>query len=336
MKDIFYLGADVGGTAVKFVITDAAGEIVARESVPTAAHDPTSTLRTLAERATPPDGADIAGVGLACAGIVNPETGWLGRSPNLPGWQETNLAADVRAAFGEVAVSLANDVNAALYGEFRSGAGRGCRDLVMMALGTGVGGGVIVDGELVIGKHFGAGEIGHMVLDAQGPRCACGSRGCLEAWAGSNALVNRARELVTGRGVFSADGLTSAVPPQPDLEPLAALLAEKGDAVRTHDLAVLAEAGDALCREIFAEAGRRLGQATANLINVLDPDRVIIGGGVAQAGDLILEPCRQVIPKLVLGAEAAQVPVVTAELGPWAASVGAAWLARESETKRSR
>ena len=316
-KDL-YLGVDTGGTAVKFEITDADGLQVGGGEVPTQAADLAATMSALAAAAAPTLGGPLlprlAAVGMACAGIVNPATGRLGRSPNLPGWENSDLGSDVAAAFGGVPVALANDVNGALYGEFRQGAGRGCRDVVMIALGTGVGGAVIVDGRLLIGAHAGAGEIGHMVLQPDGPRCTCGSHGCLEAWAGSTGLLRATRRLVE-------DGVASAA--------LVDLVRRRGGSLNTRELAALAETGDDDAREIFAEAGRRLGQAVASLVNVLDPDRIIIGGGVAGAGELILGPCRAQAVPLILATEARAVPIVPAELGPRAAAVGAASLARE-------
>ena len=173
----------------------------------------------------------LAAVGLACAGIVDPVTGWLGRSPNLPGWENRDLARRHAAAFGDVPVALANDVNAALYGEFRFGAGRGCRDLVMIALGTGVGGGVIVDGTLLIGAHSGAGEIGHMV-------------------AGARRSALRLRQPRLPRGLLrqhrpAARRRASCWPAAPLRRRLAALARRRGAALNTRDLADLAEAGDA-------------------------------------------------------------------------------------------
>jgi glucokinase len=265
---------------------------------------------TLAVTGTVP--TTLAGIGLAVAGIVEPATGRLGRSPNLPGWENSDVGAAARSVFGAVPLAFANDVNAALYGEAACGAGRGCGDLVMIALGTGVGGGVMVGGRLVVGVDYGAGEIGHMVLDPQGPRCACGGHGCLEAWAGSVALLAAARRAAGGGAAELQRALDRA-----------------GRGFSTRDLADLALGGDAASRAIFNEAGRRLGQAVGNLINVLNPARVIIGGGVAQAGDLILEPCREMAPSLVLAAEARRTPIVMAELGPLAAAVGAASLARD-------
>jgi len=306
----FYLGADTGGTGIKFAITNHAGSILAKGEVPTNPLDIQVSLQALAtavdntlENLQP--GAELSAVGLACAGIINPVSGQLGRSPNLPGWQNTNLAAALGVAFPGVNLALANDVNGALYGEFRHGAGRGCKNLVMIALGTGVGGGIIVDGKLLLGAHHGGAEIGHMVLDLAGPVCTCGSRGCLEAWAGSTGLLRRAAEL----------GVSNSV-------------------CNTRELADLALNGDAVAEEIFSDAGRRLGQAVANLVNLLDPEIVIIGGGVAQAGDLILEPCRQMIPQLVMAEEGRKVPVVSAKFGTHAAAVGAAFLAHEQEQIR--
>lgn len=314
MTGDLFLGTDTGGTGIKFVITDAAGNLVAEGEVPTDPQSVPLSLERLAD-AVATHRPHLKSVGMACAGIIDPVGGTLGRSPNLPGWQHTPLARLLQDAFDGLPVVLANDVNGALYGEFKHGAGRGCRDVVMIALGTGVGGGVVLDGKLHLGRHHGAGEIGHTVLDPEGPTCACGNRGCLEAYAGSVGLLARARTVAAEL---------------PDEAPFARLVADRGNGLTTLDLARLAEGGDAHAREVFARAGRRLGQAVGNLINILDPDRVIIGGGVARAGELILGPCREMVPRIVLGAEAALTPVVPAELGNLAASFGAATLARET------
>lgn len=315
-KDL-YLGIDTGGTAMKYVLVDRQGDVVIDGEVPTCPASPEDSLRGLALAVAPAVGGDqwprLAGVGLACAGIINPRTGYLGRSPNLPGWENSPLDDCLRRVFGDLPRALANDVNGALYGEFKHGAGQGCENLIMIALGTGVGGGVIVGGELVLGTHFGAGEIGHMVLDPAGPPCACGGTGCLEAFAGSTGILRQARA-VSGTGA------------------MAALVAERDDQLTTADLAQLADGGDSEAVALFATVGRRLGQAIGNLVNLLDPDQVIIGGGVARAGDLILAPCRELVPQLVLAAEAKQVPIVPAQLGNLAAARGAASLAREMET----
>jgi glucokinase len=259
--------------------------------------------------------ATPAAVGLACAGIVDPVTGVLGRAPNLPGWQGLDLGVALRESAGDLPCAFANDVNAALYGEARFGAGRGAGDLVMLALGTGVGGGVMVEGRLLTGHRNGAAELGHVILDDAGPLCTCGNRGCLEAYAGSVALLAEARS----RAASGAAGT----------EDLAALVAEHADALTPRVLANAAEAGNASARALFRQAGERLGQAVGGLLNILDPDRVILGGGVARAGDLLLEPCRETARRIVLCEAARSTPILLAELGTRAAALGAAALARD-------
>ena len=314
MAGQLFLGADTGGTGIKFVVCRADGKIVDQGEVPT---DPDSIPISM-ERlscAVAQYHSKLQAVGMGCAGIIDPVNGTVGRSPNLPGWQNSPLRDLISQAFLGKPVFLANDVNGALFGEFRQGAGRGCQNLVMIALGTGVGGGIVLGGQLLTGSRHGAGEIGHNILDPNGPLCSCGNHGCLEAYAGSRGLLIHARQV--------ADEL-----PPGNLFKIE--LAEIGDSLTTEHLSQLAEKGIAEALEVFAWAGIRLGQAVGNLINTLDPDRIIIGGGVAKAGDFILGPCRRVYPDLVLSEEAKNTPVVVAELGNQAASVGAAWLARES------
>lgn len=316
-----HLGVDVGGTDAKYLLVDAVGGVVAAGEVPTDPGDPAATFErvadTVAERTGHGIRPDLRAVGVACAGIVDPVALVLGRSPNLPGWEGCDLGARLRPVFPDSRLVLVNDVNAALYGEYREGAGTGCRDLVMLALGTGVGGGVLVDGRLLIGGRCGAGELGHMILDPAGPLCTCGNRGCLEAWAGSVALLRRAREVAAG-----GDGRTAG---------LRDLVTVRGGDLTPRDLAEAAEAGDPAAADLFIEAGLHLGQAVGNLLNALDPDKVIIGGGVARAGELLLEPCRAEARRIVLAEGARRTPIVAATLGVHAAAVGAAWLAREQE-----
>jgi len=320
VKKTLLVGADVGGTNVKYTVVNAAGTRLVQDEIPTDPTDPGGTVDRLAEAVRSRLGADatgMAGVGLACAGIVSTAAGTLGRSPNLPGWEYCDLFAALHAAFGPLPVAVANDVNAALYGEFRHGAGRGCRHLVMIALGTGVGGGVITDGRLLTGFADGAGEIGHMTIELDGPPCPCGNLGCLESFCGSVGLLREARRL-------AQDPAASAA--------WRDLVAERGDQLTTRDCHALAARHDPTALVLFASAGRRLGQAVASLVNVLAPDRVIIGGGVAQAGDLFLGPCRTMVAQHVMSEAGRSTPVVAAELGPFAAAMGAAALAAEAGT----
>ncbi|MBA4378084.1 MAG: glucokinase [Gemmatimonas sp.] len=319
MNRSLILGADVGGTYVKYVLGD--GDEPGRWTgeVPSDPASPATTFGRLAARVAEllPPAAGIGAAGLACAGIVDVRTGRLGRTPNLPGWEGADLAGLMGIAFPGAAIALANDVNAALAGEARFGAGRNGSDLVMLALGTGVGGAVMIEGRLLAGHRFGAGEIGHTILDVAGPPCNCGNRGCLEAYAGSRGLLAAARRRAAA----------------PDCSPgLRALVAERGDLLTTRDLADLATVSDLAAADrdaaaLFREAGERLGQAVGNLLNVLDPDRVIIGGGVAAAGELLLGPCREAAARIVLCEAARSTPIVPAQLGSAAAAFGAAHLA---------
>ncbi len=314
-----YLGADVGGTDVKYAVAAAGGDIVASGRVPTDIEDPRNALaRVVGAAAAEPAaaGGEFRAAGLACAGIVSPRTGLLGRAPNLPRWEGIDLRATMSAAARAPSI-VANDVNGALYGEWRQGAGRGFDDLVMLALGTGVGGGVMVRGELVTGASDGAGEIGHMIVDPAGPECCCGNRGCLEAFCGAKALIRAARKKV-------ADGEAG-----PDL---GRVVRERGDALSPDDLRALAEAGDEDAGEIWRLAGDMLGIAVGNLINVLDPPLVIIGGGVSAAGDLILAPCRARARSIVMSPASRSAGIVRAALGSRAAAVGAALMARDLES----
>lgn len=315
MTERMVMGMDIGGTAVKYVVGGAGDPDRYSGEVSTDPGDIDATFTRLAERITSElSGLAPCAAGIACAGIVDPVEGHLGRAPNLPGWQGANLAAALRRGFGEIPSVFANDVNAALVGEARVGAGRGCRNLVMLALGTGVGGAVMIDGRLVIGTHNGAGEIGHMVLDPGGPPCGCGNNGCLEAFAGSRGVLAEARR----RALLpdTSSGFNE-------------LIDTRGDDLTTRDLANLAEAGDVSAGKLFRDTGMILGIAVGNLINVLDPEKVIIGGGVALAGALILDPCRATASSLILCEASRAIPIEPADLGPKAAALGVADLARD-------
>ena len=316
-----YLGADVGGTNVKFAVVSASGEVILTGDIATELSDPRLSLDRMAAAAREglsADAGEIKAAGLACAGIVSPATGILGRAPNLTRWEGADLVAAMAESVGLPAV-VANDVNAALYGEWCLGAGRGFRDLVMIALGTGVGGAVMIDGRLVTGSRDGAGEIGHMILDPAGPLCSCGNRGCLESYAGARGLVQAAREQAL---CVNAS------------EKLARRIEERGDLFSPSDLHDLALGGDPDSREVLDRAGRMLGIAVGNLVNVLDPQRVIIGGGVARAGDYLLEPCLGEAHRIVMSRRSREVDLKPAELGTHAASLGAAMMSRDLEQPR--
>ena len=309
-------GVDVGGTNLKIAVLWNDGTVIAARSIPTrAASGPeqgceriVETLRSLlvSARIEP---ATLRAIGVDSAGLVDTRQNIVLDSPNLRGWERFPLAARLGAAFG-VPACLENDVNAMAYGEWRLGAGRGTRHMLCLALGTGVGGGLILDGQLYRGAHGAAGELGHTTLDLHGPQCSCPNVGCLERHIGAEYIVARARAKLEG-------------------SPRPSLLRDVGaDALTPGRLSEAAAAGDAVAAETLAEVGTLLGQGLVSLVNIFDPERVVIGGGVAKAGDRLLEPARRVVRAHAMSVPAA-VEIVPAQLGDDAGLVGAMLLAVE-------
>lgn len=311
------MGIDIGGTKIAGALVGADGTITHREQVETPEDDTTAILDATAELiATLEDAAGdrVDAVGMACAAFVDGSTGRVWFAPNLP-WRDLDVAAEVgRRAGREVLVD--NDANAAAWGEYRHGAGRDCRDMLLVTVGTGVGGGCIVDDRLVRGAHGIGGEIGHITVDPQGPRCGCGNDGCLEVFASGTALERIARELVASDAAKGA-GLRSRCGGDPE-------------ALTGQDVTELARAGDEGAVALFAELGTRLGEGLASVCAVVDPALVVIGGGVADAGPLLLDPVTEAFAAHLIGRGHRPSPrVVSAELGNDAGLVGVAALARE-------
>jgi glucokinase len=314
------IGIDIGGTKIAGALVDEAGRITGREQVATPADDTDAIIEATAELVRTLEAAadgPTVGVGMACAAFVDARAGHVWFAPNLP-WRDLDLADAVGSAVGREVV-VDNDANAAAWGEYRHGAGSEHDDMVLVTVGTGVGGGCIVDDRLLRGAFGIGGEIGHVALDPSGPRCGCGNTGCLEVFASGTALVRTARELVTSPS------------------PLGAALRERcgGDpeALSGRDVTELAQSGDGASIELLDDLGTRLGQGLASICAVLDPGLVVIGGGVADAGDLLVEPTRRSFARHLIGRGNRPSPeIVRATLGNDAGIVGAATLAREAST----
>lgn len=306
------LGIDIGGTKLAAGIVDATGNILARGEVPTlAAEGPERVLDRTVQLArnllgkTGLPAAAIHRIGVGCAGPVDRQAGLILNPPNLPGWIRVPLLEHFEKALGRPAV-LENDANAAALGEFRYGAGKGARSLVYLTVSTGIGGGIILDGKIWHGVKDGAGEVGHMTLVPDGPRCGCGNRGCLEALASGPSIARRAREaLATGRP---------------------SRLREVQD-VTAADVTRLAREEDALAAEVWGATVTYLGLGVAALITILAPERVVIGGGVAMAGDLLFEPLRREVRQRVKLVAVESVPILPAALGRDVGILGAAAVA---------
>jgi glucokinase len=293
-----HLGLDLGGTNLKWAVVEHAADTwstVDRDSVPTRLDVPadavpatvTAQLAEVALAATTRCGP-VDGIGIGVPGLYDPEAGTIRFLVNVPGpWAGHQVAGPVAAAVG-VPAFLINDARAFGLAELRLGAGRGARSMIGLTLGTGVGGVLAVDGKVHQGHDGTAGEIGHQTIDPDGPWCGCGNRGCLEAYC-------RADQLAAACGTATTE-----------------------EAVRA------AEDGDPRARQGFADWGRYLGIGIANMITILSPDKVVLGGGVAQAGDLVFGPIRAEIALRVKMTAPEQVELVPAQLGTWAGSMGAA------------
>jgi glucokinase len=240
----------------------------------------------------------IASVGIGIPGLYDPVAGSARFLVNMPReWSGRAVAGPVEAVLG-VPVTLINDARAFGLAELRLGAGRGAASLVGLTLGTGVGGVIAIDGRVHLGHDGTAGEVGHQTIDPDGPMCGCGNRGCLEAFT-------RADRIAAACGTDTAEAAVAA-----------------------------ARAGDPRALDGLAEIGRYLGIGIANMVVVLSPDRVVIGGGIAAAGDLLLEPIRAELRRRVQTTSLDEVELVTAELGTWAGAIGAAIHGAESRQAR--
>lgn len=311
------IGIDIGGTKIAGGLIAPDGTILKRDRRDSPAENVDEIAATVADVISDlAEGEDVERAGVACAGYIDKSGTTVLFSPNLA-WRDEPLKERLEKSV-DVEVTIENDANAAAYGEFIHGAGHDVDDMVMITIGTGVGGGVIIDGELFRGSYGIAAEIGHMRVVPDGIRCGCGNRGCLESYGSGRALVREARALVAGGS------------------PYAGGLADKcgGDARQLEGKHVTeaAQAGDPAAIELLADIGRWIGEGAASLTSVLDPARFVIGGGVADAGDLLLGPIREAFGRQLTGR--GHRPTATfeiAQLGNDAGMVGAAALVRPAK-----
>lgn len=312
------LGIDVGGTGIKGAAVAEDGTLRHRSERATPAHDVDAIAQTIADLARElidacqRDGEEVRAVGVACAGFVDAAGGTVLFAPNLA-WRDAPLKSRLEAAVGRP-IFLENDANAAAWGEFRFGGAREADDMLLVTIGTGVGGGIVSDGELLRGSEGVAAEIGHLRVVPDGNRCGCGNRGCLEAYASGTALVREGRELVGGGS--------------PHAGALSDLCGGDPQRLTGHMITRAASGGDPAATELFADLGRWLGEGVASLVAVLDPGLIVIGGGVSEAGDLLLEPARAAFGRQLTGrGHRRQADLVLAQLGNDAGLIGAADLA---------
>jgi len=310
------VGVDIGGTDIKAGMVASDQTILERRIIPTeASGGPDHVIRRVIDlsndfkQAAGRRGVRLAGVGIGAPGSIRAARGTVVAPPNLPGWTEVAMVEPVSRAVG-TPVTLDNDANAAAVGEFWCGAGRGTRDMAMLTLGTGIGGGVVLSGTLWRGRNENAGELGHKIVIPEGRTCKCGQRGCLEAYASAATTAQRAEELL-------AAGRKST---------LGAVVA-RGEKLTSKHICAAARTGDELAREVWDETCRLLAVACVNLQHTLNFERIILAGGMSAAGADLLNPVREHFERQMWADIGDRPEIVLAELGNDAGFVGAAYLA---------
>jgi len=318
-----YIGCDLGGTNLRAGVVDTqTGSVSHLTSIPTLAregHD--AVMARMGQLFLDVIGAsglrreDFGGIGIGVPGVVDLEKGEVVFLPNLPGtWPNVPLQERITALTG-LPVRILNDVRSITFGEWRFGAGRGADTMACFAVGTGVGGGLVINRRLYLGMGGTAGELGHQTIDFNGPRCGCGNRGCLEAYASGPALA-----ALGVRAVMQ--GLTTSIGELVDYDL---------NRITPEVVAQAARQGDEIACSIYDQVGTYLGVAVASVIVMLTPERVVIGGGVARAGDLLLAPLRRTaFDRAAMMRPQERVEIVPAELGNNAGVIGVALWAEEN------
>jgi glucokinase len=315
-----FIGLDLGGTNLRAGIVDVeTGQVTHLTSVPTQAHEGYDAVMTrmagLIERVIQDSGIpkpQVSGVGIGVPGVLDLERGLTLLLPNLPGtWPKVPLGDTISRLVG-LPVSLLNDVRSITYGEWLFGAGRGASTMACFAVGTGIGGGLVINNQLHLGMGGTAGELGHQIIDFNGPQCGCGNRGCVETFASGPAIAAMGIKAVV-------QGLTTRIGEMVDYDL---------NRITPELICRAAQEGDEIACDIYQQAGYYIGIAVANICVAVTPSKVVIGGGVAAAGDLLLEPIRKTVRERVFIMPVEKVEIVPATLGNNAGVIGVALWAK--------
>lgn len=314
MAKKYRIGVDVGGTNVKVALVDKAGSIVFTDTVPTRAEmgyeytisNMIKAISDVMKEAKVTKDA-VEGIGFGFPGQIDCDNGIVRLAPNIPGWVNIPIADIVSKEFG-VPVKVDNDVRCAALAELNYGAGKGAQNLICITVGTGIGSGLIVNGKLVRGASNAAGELGHIKLQMEnGPLCGCGDHGCLEAFASGPAIVAMAEEYIKGGKSTKYRELAK-------------------NEITPYYVCEAAKQGDVVAKKIFEIIGTYIGIGLSSVVNLLNPEKIVIGGGVADAGDLLFNPIKEALVKRAMPIQGAAVQVVHAELGNTAGVIGASLL----------
>ncbi len=318
------LAIDLGGIQIRAALISDSGQVLARECHLTMSDGGPQSIIGRIFLATDRllgsgniDSAQVGSICIAVAGAIDMEKGVVTSSPNLPGWHDVPLRDIVKEKY-RVNTFLLNDASAAALGEQHFGVGRGVNNLVYLTVSTGIGGGIIINGELYSGASGSAEEIGHMAIDVDGPRCSCGNTGCLEMLASGTAVAEEAIKRIS----------------QGEKSSIIELVDGQMENITAEQVGMAAQGGDSLASEVVLEAATYLGIGMANLVNIFNTEMLIVGGGMAKMGDLLLEPARQVVMQRAFSLPAQAVRIVSAWLGDDVGMLGAAVLVRSENHGR--
>lgn len=305
------VGIDIGGTKLATVVADRTGHILGKVRKPTLAErGPEYALDLLFDMVretvslTGLEQDAISAIGVSCGGPLDTKTGIVYSPPNLPGWDALPLKTKLESEF-QVPVTIENDANASALAEYRFGGGRGYKAVLYMTMSTGIGGGIVIDGHIYHGANDSAGEVGHQILLPDGPPCGCGKRGCLEALCSGPAIARRAQAAIQAQ---ITEAKTSATT-------LLHLAGGRIEDVKSEHVLTAARTRDALALQLINETAYYMGWGIANLVNILNPDIVLLGTIAIAAGDLLLDPIRKTVSELAMPRPAEAVKIAPAQLG---------------------
>jgi glucokinase len=308
-----FIGIYVSGIQARAALVDSSGTLLDSKVAEVAPKELIQQLAAMVEELRGGK-SSVGAIGVAIAGLVNRQTDRVIAPRDLPPTIVSNLHGDLMRATG-IRAELENDANAAAYGEFKVGAGRGARNLFYMMIGNGIGGAIILDGKLWTGASGFAGEVGHITIDTEGLQCVCGNTGCLETVASAPSIVRRARERLNRDSTSSLSRLAL------------------NKSFTAEDVAHQANEGDDFALMMIERTGKYIGTGVASVINLLNIERIVLGGGVMDAGSLILNPIIQEVKRRAFQPCFEATEIVAAKLGLDAAPIGAALLARDASAE---
>lgn len=320
MAALWTIGVDLGGTKLDIGIVDSSGKIIDRRLIKTKAKESAQTviqdiINVIEELRVKNSSGTVLSVGVGIAGQIDMQTGSVRFAPNL-NWHEVPLQVELSHAL-KLPVYITNDVRAATWGEWWYGAGKGSKDILCLFIGTGIGGGIVSGGRMLVGCSNCAGEVGHMTIDINGPKCTCGNYGCFEALASGWAIARRAKEAIV-RNPKGGEALLN-------------LVDGKVDELSAKHVFQLSHSGDPLAKSIVDEVTIDLIAGVANLVNAFNPELVIIGGGIINGHPEFIDAIRIGVPKRALKSAVEPLQIITPSLHADAGVIGAAAYARETQ-----